>query len=161
MRRLERGFNLIEVMVALVILSLGVLGMAALQATAIKQNQSAYMRSQANQLAYDLTDRMRANNANLTEYLQKNAGVNTVGCTTTAGCSGSQMAEDDLAEWFDAIARELPGGSGEVCRSDLTDDVAGAPECEGNNSNNPIVVYIWWDDERDGTNMMLSLSTDL
>ncbi|MCV6610878.1 MAG: type IV pilus modification protein PilV [Amphritea sp.] len=157
----QLGFNLIEVMVALVILSLGVLGMAALQTTAIKQNQSAYMRSQANQLAYDITDRMRANRANLTAYLQKSAGVNTVGCTTTDGCSGSQMAEDDLAEWFDAIARELPGGAGEVCRSNLSDDAAGAPDCEGNGTDNPVVVYIWWDDERDGADMMLSLSTDL
>lgn len=160
MRR-QLGFNLIEVMVALVILSLGVLGMAALQTTAIKQNNSAYMRSQANQLAYDLADRMRANRANLTEYLQKTAGTNNDGCTTTAGCSGTEMAGDDLAEWFSALARELPSGDGMVCRSNLTGDVAGTPDCEGNGTDNPVVVYIWWNDDRDGNDFMLSLSTDL
>ncbi|MCX7101946.1 MAG: type IV pilus modification protein PilV, partial [Methylobacter sp.] len=55
------GFTLIEVLIAMLVLAVGLLGLAGLQATSLKSNQSAYNRSQATQLAYDLADRMRAN----------------------------------------------------------------------------------------------------
>lgn len=160
MRR-QLGFNLIEVMVALVILSLGVLGMAALQGTSIKQNQSAYMRTQANQLAYDIIDRMRVNPEALTSYLNVTSGTANADCLAVAGCTQVQMAANDLSEWFAAIDTDLPSGSGLICRSDLVGDVAGTPDCESNTSSNPVVVYIWWDDERDGSLFQLSVSADL
>lgn len=56
-----RGVTLIEVLVALVVLSIGVIGLAALQAQALQMNQGAYMRAQATNLAYDIADRMRTN----------------------------------------------------------------------------------------------------
>ncbi len=55
------GFTLIEVLIAMLVLAVGLLGLAGLQATSLRNNQSAYNRSQATQLAYDLADRMRAN----------------------------------------------------------------------------------------------------
>ena len=56
-----KGFTLLEVMVALVVLSVGLLGLAALQTATVRFNQNAYLRSQATNFAYDLADRMRAN----------------------------------------------------------------------------------------------------
>jgi len=53
------GFTLIEVLVAVVVLAGGLLGLAALQVTSLSSNQTAYNRSQATQLAYDIADRMR------------------------------------------------------------------------------------------------------
>nr|WP_320136215.1 type IV pilus modification protein PilV [uncultured Amphritea sp.] len=160
MRR-QLGFNLIEVMVALVILSVGMLGMAALQATSIKQNQSAYMRTQANQLAYDIIDRMRVNPEALSSYLQVTSGAANADCLGAAGCDQDEMAGNDLSEWFAAITADLPSGSGLICRSNLVGDVAGTPDCESNTSSNPVVVYIWWDDERDGNLVQLSVSADI
>jgi type IV pilus assembly protein PilV len=160
MRR-QLGFNLIEVMVALVILSIGILGMAKLQVTGIKQNQSAYMRSQANLLAYDVVDRMRVNRDALTSYFQVTSGTANANCLAAAGCTEAQMASHDLSEWFATIARELPAGSGLVCRSDSSGDVNGTPDCEGNSTDNPVVVYVWWDDERDGSVTQLTMSTEL
>ena len=55
------GFTLIEVLVALIIVSIGLLGLAGLQATSVRFNQQAYLRSQAVQQAYDMADRIRAN----------------------------------------------------------------------------------------------------
>lgn len=55
------GFTLIEVLVAMVVLAVGLLGLASLQALALKDNQDAYFRSQANFLIYEMSDRIRAN----------------------------------------------------------------------------------------------------
>lgn len=59
----QRGMTLIEVLVALLVLAIGLLGVAALQAIGLKTGRSAYERSQATMLAYDLADRMRARRA--------------------------------------------------------------------------------------------------
>ncbi|WP_290704195.1 type IV pilus modification protein PilV [Amphritea sp.] len=56
----ERGSSLIEVLIAVVIISIGLLSVAALQTVALKSNHGSYNRSQATFLAYDLADRMRA-----------------------------------------------------------------------------------------------------
>ena len=57
----QRGFTLIEVLIAIVVLAIGLLGLAGLQASSLKNNTSAYTRSQAQLLAYDMLDRLRAN----------------------------------------------------------------------------------------------------
>jgi type IV pilus assembly protein PilV len=154
MQRLNQaGFNLIEVMIALVVISIGLLGLAILQMTSLQQNQSAYYRSQATLLAYDITDRMRANidEVGSGSYFVV-SGATTAGCINysagAAGCTQVQMASHDIAEWQAALSVELPEGDGRVCRSDLAGDSIGNPDCEGNASNNPIVVYVWWNDEK-------------
>jgi type IV pilus modification protein PilV len=58
-----QGFSLFEVLIALVVLSVGLLGLASLQTNTLKFNQGAYLRTQATNLAYDMADRMRANRA--------------------------------------------------------------------------------------------------
>ena len=55
------GFTLIEVLIAMLVLAVGLLGLAGMQATGIRNNLSAYNRSLATQLAYDMADRMRSN----------------------------------------------------------------------------------------------------
>ncbi|EAR61474.1 type IV pilus modification protein PilV [Neptuniibacter caesariensis] len=167
MRR-QLGFNLIEVMIALVVISIGLLGLAALQMTSLQQNQSAYFRSQATLFAYDIADRMRANQT------QADAGAYYVvsGATesncinysgSASGCTAAQMASHDIAEWQAAIAAELPEGGGRVCRSDLTGDAVEAPDCEADNSNNPTVVYVWWNDDKSasGATTQLTVSVEL
>lgn len=76
----NKGFSLIEILVAVVVLSLGMLGIAALQMTAIRFNQSAQSRTQVTSLANDIIDKMRANPAFLASYTQAvpaNATANT------------------------------------------------------------------------------------
>lgn len=167
MRR-QLGFNLIEVMIALVIISVGLLGLAGLQVSSLKQNQSAYYRSQATLFAYDIADRMRANmdEVNAGSYFVASGAVDTdcINYTGSAtGCDADEMAVHDIGEWQDAIEAELPLGNGRVCRSDLTGDAMGAPDCEASTSNNPVVVYVWWNDDKSasGATAQFSVSVEL
>jgi len=57
----HKGFTLIEVLVSMIVLAIGLLGLAGLQMSSLRNNLSAYHRSQATQLAYDMADRMRTN----------------------------------------------------------------------------------------------------
>ncbi|USD22091.1 type IV pilus modification protein PilV [Microbulbifer sp. DLAB2-AF] len=102
----QYGVGLIEVMVTVLILSTSLLGLAALQSRALQYNHSAYMRSQANILAYDLLDRMRASRGRLADY---NLGINDA----PPMASGNQ-AQSDLIEWRQALNELLPEGSGGI-----------------------------------------------
>ena len=140
------GFTLIEVLIAMLVLAVGLLGLAGLQATSLKNYQSAYNRSQATQLAYDLADRMRANVTGLTSYTtgaaaeKANCRITTDGSEADtaaddlfAGCSQADMAANDLFEWNSAISTVLPSGVGTVTIADGVYTIA-----------------ITWDDDRDG-----------
>ena len=160
-RNRQSGFTLIEVLVSVIILSIGLVGVAGLQAISLKNNQSAFMRSQATALAYDLADRMRSNVLSGTTGLyDPTAAAATSGCTSTSGCSAQQMAENDLAEWNAAITTYLPMGQGYVCVDSTPDDGTGFgdPQCDGNGTG--LAVKIWWDDDRDGVINMTSTNTE-
>jgi type IV pilus assembly protein PilV len=107
-RKTQRGTTLIETLVALVVLSVGLLGIAALQMTSLRNNRGAHLRSQAQVLAYDITDRMRANR---TEALA-NAYVIAIAATP----AGAGLVLTDLQEWKNTLAATLPSGDGEIVR---------------------------------------------
>jgi type IV pilus assembly protein PilV len=161
MPKKQAGFTLIEVLVSSLILSIGLVGVAGLQALSLKNNQSAYMRSQATALAYDLADRMRSNvaGANAGFYVPANAATRAT-CTTTAGCSSQQMAQNDLSEWLGALATNLPMGSGFVCIDSTPNDGAGVanPACDG--AGTQFSVKVWWDDDRDGAITITAANTE-
>jgi type IV pilus assembly protein PilV len=112
----ELGFSMLEVMVAVLILSFGLLGLAGLQALSLKSNVSAAQRTIATQLAYDIADRMRANQASVLSgdynYAQYSgtgaAGTNTTSCASTGGCTSTQLAQEDVFEWNQQICAQLP-----------------------------------------------------
>lgn len=149
------GFTLLEVLIALVVLSIGLLGLAGLQSTGLRFNQSAGMRTQATQLAYDMADRMRANMTAVTagSYLGSSSAVPgaVANCHNTTGCTSTQMAADDLANWHLAVTRYLPAGTWVICRdADPSNGTGiGADGCDGN-ANSPFAIKMWWDDDRDG-----------
>lgn len=149
--RKQSGFTLIEVLVSVLILAVGLVGVAGLQALSLKNNQSSFMRSQATALAYDLADRVRANmpSAMANQYDPATMAL-TANCGTPAGCSPQQMAQHDVAEWDAAIAASLPMGEGFVCIDSTPNDGTGAadPQCDG--AGTQVSVKIWWDDNRDG-----------
>lgn len=125
----HRGFTLLEVLIALLVLSIGLLGLAALQTSGLRSNQMATMRTLATQIAYDMTDRMRTNPTGMTnlEYI--------IATDETPAASPATTAEIDLTEWRAQVAR-LPGGLSSITRS------AGPPV------THEITVY--WDEERKG-----------
>lgn len=105
-----RGFTLVEVLVSLVILSIGLLGIASLQLSSLRWNQGASARSQATLLAYDIVDRMRANQraANIGEY------DNAFGAVT--GTAGS-VSLADKTRWKALLSQTLPSGDGSIVRT--------------------------------------------
>ncbi len=94
---------MLEALITVVIVSVGLLGIAGLIATSLKVNQGAQIRSQASWLANDIIDRMRANRATAQTYAM-------TGCPAP---TGSSVAQQDLANWCAALGI-LPSGTGSV-----------------------------------------------
>lgn len=145
-----RGFTLIEALIALVVLSIGLLGLANLQAIGLRQNNTAYQRSQATLQAYDMADRMRANLTAVSGgYYNNPTGSTHPECSSAAGCTTAQMAEQDFYEWNLANARLLPDGTGVVCIDGTPNDgTPAAPACD--NSGQTYAIKVWADEDRDG-----------
>lgn len=130
------GFTLIEVLIAMLVLGVGLLGLAGLQATGLRNSQSAYNRSQATELAYDLADKMRANVAGVATYTTILPGAATAQAdclTVSTACTTGVMAQNDLYEWNLAVTTALPSGVGTITVA------AGV-----------YTITISWDDNRDG-----------
>jgi type IV pilus assembly protein PilV len=151
----QRGFSLIEVMVALIVLVLGVLGSAAMTLNALRDNKQSAVRSQATAMAYELADLMRAN------VVPQSAPVNTqesiftgsqpaIGAVTSAcyvaGCTPSQMATSDYAQWLAKLtgAGGLPNASAKVCRDSAS--LNSMTSCD-NATTSPLVVKLQWDEK--------------
>ncbi|VAW80016.1 Type IV fimbrial biogenesis protein PilV [hydrothermal vent metagenome] len=112
----ESGFTLVEVLVAVLVLSVGLLGLASLQANGIRQNSSAYMRTQAIVFANDMADRMRANPTEVSSGAYSNviksmAGADP-GCAI-APCVASDITLHDITNWYNSL-NELPNGTGTI-----------------------------------------------
>ena len=110
----NRGVSLLEVMIAVLIFSFGLLGLAALQTYSIKVNQGAHFRSQATALASTMLDNIRANFGNIANYYSDSYA--STACTTAP--TASPQAALDLSAWRQQIACELPTGQGAVARFD-------------------------------------------
>lgn len=130
------GFTLVEVLVAVLILAIGLLGMASLQVVGLKNNNTAYLRSQATLLAYEFADRMRANKGAADGGSYSNVVGNEadplIDCIS-AVCISTQMAQVDIYQWLSELRQAMPAGKGTVTRN-------GAIH----------LITVTWDDNRDG-----------
>ena len=130
--RQATGFTLIEVLVSMIILAIGLLGLAALQGISLKDNQDAYLFSQANALAYEMSDRIKANKlgwnpTGTTVSIPAAVSNCTVGCNSaTASCTPYQMAAYDYCYWQQKATTMLLTGATAV----ITTSVGTAP-CTG------------------------------
>lgn len=149
--REQRGTTLIEVLISLLILAIGLLGMAGLQTVSLRNTQSAYIRTQATLLSSDVVERIRANlQAVEAGDYNNNTGAVEDSCKTVAGCGAGAMAGNDIAEWKIALQTNLPSGTGTVCVDSSPDDGTPlAPACDA--LGLVYAVKIWWDEDRDGT----------
>jgi type IV pilus assembly protein PilV len=148
------GFTMLEIMISIVILAFGLLGIAGLQAFALKNTQSASLRLTATTLANDMIDRVRSNWQGIESgaYNKPNSGDygNTSGCTAPqATCTAGQVAQNDLFEWQLRVGTALPNGAAIICRDSTPGDgtSAGVPDCDDLGEVG-YVVKIWWSDDR-------------
>ena len=128
----QTGLTLVESMIAMLVISIGLLGIAALQITAMSQNSSALNHSQAVWIAYNMSDRIRANMIQFANY----DGVDTTSgysqnCMASV-CTNAQMLTADAADWTTLVA-SLPGGRGVI-----------SSNADG------LLVSVMWDDEGTG-----------
>ncbi len=110
-RHAQRGFGLIESLVALVVISVGMIGIAALYGQGLGASRTALYRTQAVNLAADMADRIRVNRRGGANY--GGAAANN-GCDPGGGvnCTPAQMAAHDLFVWQAQVAAQLPAGVG-------------------------------------------------
>lgn len=129
--RSQSGFTLLEILVAIVVLSIGLLGLAGLQVVSLTNNQTAHYRSIATQQAYDMADRLRANqvgiaNGEYDDLTLANTPASDPDCATNV-CTPAQMADADHFQWQANTGRLLPNGQGFVCAQSLPCPVLAAP----------------------------------
>jgi len=125
-----QGLTLVEILVALVVLSVGLLGLAAMQTTSVKFTTSAYQRTQATALAYDLIDRMRGNRLAALNNDYNVAFQSPVPACGAFDGSGT-LRDQDIAAWRNAMACRLPQSTGSVTRV-----------------NDEFTIAIQWDDSQ-------------
>lgn len=115
----QRGVTIIEVLVAMLILAVGLLGMASLQVRAVSDTSNSSFRSIAIFYANDMADRIRSNpvgeQGNL--YNDEAGGSAKASCLAVAGCNSSDMAANDKHEWLTNVAQALPAGTGEITKN--------------------------------------------
>lgn len=130
--RSQRGAGLIEVLIAVLIMGIGLLGVAAMQATALRNNQSALERTQATIQTYSILDAMRANRQRAI------AGDYNMARTCIVPATGGTLAQKDIHNWFADMQNTHSMGSG-ACASIAQ-------------NGNQFVVTVDWDDSRASSN---------
>ena len=111
----QRGFSLIEVLIALVVLAVGLLGLALLQTMNLRYTKSADQRTKAVNLAGGILDSIRSNRSELNFYTVTNADFD--GATASGGCgSGNAMnAQANVTRWVCEVKEALgPNATGSV-----------------------------------------------
>ena len=127
-RRHCRGLTLVETLIALLVLSIGLLGLASLQTASLQFNTSSYQRTQATILAYDMADRLRANRQAALD------GAYTIGFENVPRACGAPdlngtVPQQDVSIWRNALACRLPLSTGSIA-----------------SNGNEFIVTVRWDD---------------
>lgn len=139
--RRQRGVSLLEVLVAVLILSFGLLGVAALQVRTLQGTQSSNFRSNAAVLTHEIVDAIRANRSRATLY--------AIGMGSGAP-TGSTAATTDLANWRRRIAQQLPQGQSAIevvsTATPVPPNPSGAPQPASLAVR--VTVTIQWQDAR-------------
>jgi type IV pilus assembly protein PilV len=141
----QQGMTLLEVLISVVILAVGMLGIASMLLLSSKADNSSYTKQQAIQSVYNIFDRIRTNSqaAINGNYNVSNIGTNGLPTSITtpgtacnvSACTASQLATYDTWQWLSRDVSKLPSGSGSITTA--LSGVAG---------NTIVTVTVQWDD---------------
>jgi len=139
----QQGFTLLEVMIALVIFSIGLLGLAGLQAGGLRSNTQAQFRTIATIQAYDMAERIRANPRGVADgdYNAFDDATPTAEDCISAACTAAEMATYDYYEWELTTQDVLPSGHGVVTSA-----------LDASGTTRLFTITVMWDEERTGVN---------
>lgn len=160
-RASARGFGLVEVLVAIVVLCFGLLGMVGMQAFALQSSREARLQSQATALARELAEMMRGNhqiskkassddNPYLGEFdADAERSDETGACLgvaqAAAGCDTTlNVARAQIHDWLDRVQATLPGARVSVCFDAAPYDTAGMPQWVCASGQDTIFIKIGW-----------------
>lgn len=141
----QSGFSIIEVLISVLVISIGLLGMAGLQTTGIQQSHNSYLKTQASMLAYDMADRMRSNLEGVAAGHYNdidNGKLNLISseptCSDSSACTAEETANLDIFQWTSAdsdgsLKSALPTGHGMVT-----------------NDGGIFTITVLWDENRTG-----------
>lgn len=177
-RRQERGFSLIEVLIAILVLSIGLLGMVGMQFASLQSNRDARLQSTAADLAREMAEMMRGNKAVAVQSGTSNPYLgdyssSPLAPSTTSYClavanhncaDNTEIARAELTEWLARVDAALPGARVVICRDDAPYDSSGKPQwaCTNSGTSNPVnYIKIGWsrlstDSTQTGTSRLLS-----
>lgn len=113
----QRGVSLIEVLMAVLIFSVGLIGLAGLLVMASRSNQAAYLRTQVTFLAGNMADRMRANPVGLWNGAydgDAKADAKAKACGAGAACTPAEVAARDRSAWATMLATALPDAKASI-----------------------------------------------
>ncbi|MFY9975420.1 MAG: type IV pilus modification protein PilV [Chromatiaceae bacterium] len=139
-RTLEQGVGLIEILISLLVIAVGLLGMAALQGRAQQSEFESYQRAQALILADDMANRLRANRVARACYDLAAKDIDSIGTGATYTASGCNTAADaDLAAWHNSLL-----GAAEVAGEQNVGAMIGARGCIRTDAAGDFVVSVAW-----------------
>ena len=160
------GFSLIEVLVAMLIVAVGILGVAGLQITSLRMNQSAMFRSDALQMGNDMVDRMRANELQdyaLAPVLLTDPPATSINCMSVS-CAPNELAGYDTTWWkcnINSTSDETLGTQFTACANlGIAGSLplgAGAIRKQGN----LYVVTVEWQDNPAGARRSINLRSQV
>jgi type IV pilus assembly protein PilV len=154
----QRGFSLVEVLVSIVILSIGVLGAVGMQAAAMQSNREVRYQAIAGSLARELAEKMRGNNvvaiqtaaADNPYLLDRTLTASTAltapspNCYTSSCPTGLNIANWDIYEWQLRIREVLPTPRVRICMDLTPFDADGKPKWACSNTGNIAVLKLAW-----------------
>jgi type IV pilus assembly protein PilV len=121
----QSGFSIVEAMVALLVLSVGMLGIAGLYVTTLRASGSALFRTHAVNFAADMADRIRANPTAGAAYAGAAADND---CADGSACTPAELAADDIFRWQQQVAAILPDdGDPATAQTSIVVGAGGAP----------------------------------
>ncbi len=143
----QQGVTLLEVLIAIVVLSFGLLGMLGLLMNGLKMTSSSHYRTIAAQQLTAMADMINANPYLISSYSPPTSSTITATCLTTTGCGTTALPPTDYGLWLANLASLLPSGTGVVCL-DATpaDGKSGAFACDG--LGRPTVKICWNENAR-------------
>lgn len=123
----QNGFSLLEVLIAIIVLSIGLLGHSKIQALGVRAGADAHLRTEATFLANDMIERMRANRPSVASDYYATIDYANIDCTgapakicsdgaagSAADCTSTEMADEDAFNWICDVTASLPGGAATV-----------------------------------------------
>lgn len=150
-RFLSKGFSLIEILVALMILAFALLGMLSVFINSLKLSASSGQRSVAAQQAYAIAEILRANPAEIAAFAAPGEGVQA-NCLKSVGCAATDYVSTAFHLWQGRLAEVLPQGQGTLCRdndpANHLPTVASSVIDWNCDNTGQFVVKICWDESR-------------